>query len=250
MNLTDQDKNQQKVLIKTGETIGTEALVRWQHPELGLLGPDRFITIAEDTGLIIGIGQWVLQNACEAAVHLNRHRSTPFKIAVNFSYRQFIHHDLAEEVKTFLLNTGCRGEWLEFEITESLMIEDNPQTNKTLETLRALGITIAIDDFGTGYSALNYLTRLPMDVLKIDRSFIKGIDTDPRKAGLVRAFISMGKTLGMEIVAEGVETSAQSERLQELGCCLGQGYLFGKPMSFPSLLATLEDDPESFIGST
>jgi diguanylate cyclase (GGDEF)-like protein/PAS domain S-box-containing protein len=234
---------QPKVLLENGRIIGGEALVRWRHPELGLLSPDRFITIAEENGSIIGIGRWVMENACRAAVGFNRHSTIPFKIAVNLSCRQFVLHDLAGEVRAILQATGCQGQWLEFEITESLMIEDNLQVRKTLEALRALGISIAIDDFGTGYSALSYLTRFPMDVLKIDRSFINGIDADPRKAGLVNAFISVGKTLGMEIVAEGVETAAQSEILELLGCELAQGYLFGRPQSLEDFMANLPAAP-------
>jgi diguanylate cyclase (GGDEF)-like protein/PAS domain S-box-containing protein len=230
---------QPKVHLESGRVIGGEALVRWHHPELGILTPDRFITVAEESGAIIGVGQWVLQNACRAAVRLNRYGAMPFKVAVNLSSRQFIQHDLTGEVKAILEQTGCRGQWLEFEITESLMIEDNRQVRETLEALCALGISIAIDDFGTGYSALSYLCRFPMNVLKIDRSFIDGIDTDPRKAGLVKAFISVGKTLGMEIVAEGVETAAQSTVLQQLGCDLGQGYLFGRPQSFQGFMGIL-----------
>lgn len=230
---------QPKVLLESGRIVGVEALLRWCHPELGMLAPDRFITIAEETGLIVDIGRWVLKTACRAAVLFNRERFPDFRVAVNLSYRQFVRHDLAEEVRTLLTATGCRGEWLEFEITESLMIEDNPEVRRILEGLRALGISIAIDDFGTGYSALNYLTRFPMDVLKIDRSFIDGIDADPRKAGLVRAFISLGRTLGMEIVAEGVETEAQSAVLQQLGCELGQGYLFGRPQPFREFMVAL-----------
>ncbi|MEZ4598179.1 MAG: EAL domain-containing protein [Syntrophotaleaceae bacterium] len=227
---------QPKVLLKTGQVTGGEALLRWRHPQLGILSPDRFVPIAEESGLIIPIGQWVLQNACRQAVLFNQHSSFPFKVAVNLSTRQFVQHDLVGEVKTILRETGCRGQWLEFEITESLMIDDNRKIRKTLETLRALGISIAIDDFGTGYSALNYLRRFPMDVLKIDRSFVDGIDSDPRKAGLVKAFISVGQALEMDIVAEGVETEAQSSLLQQLGCRLGQGYLFGKPQSLEVFL--------------
>jgi diguanylate cyclase (GGDEF)-like protein/PAS domain S-box-containing protein len=234
---------QPKVLLENGRIIGGEALVRWHHPELGLLSPDRFITIAEESGSIIDIGRWVMENACRAAVRFNRHSTIPFKIAVNLSCRQFVLHDLAGEVRAILHATGCLGQWLEFEITESLMIEDNLQVRKTLEALRALGISIAIDDFGTGYSALSYLTRFSMDVLKIDRSFINGIDTDPRKAGLVNAFIAVGKTLGMEIVAEGVETAAQAAVLELLGCELAQGYLFGRPQTLEDFTANLPAAP-------
>jgi EAL domain-containing protein (putative c-di-GMP-specific phosphodiesterase class I) len=144
--------------------------------------------------------------------------------------------------------TGCLGKWLEFEITESLLIDDNLQVRKTLENLRALGVSIAIDDFGTGYSPLNYLMRFPMDVLKIDRSFTLGIDSDPRKNGLVKAFISLGKTLDMEIVAEGVETECQSATLRQMGCKLGQGYLFGEPRSFEEFMAALSAEGKNADG--
>ena len=230
---------QPKVLMASVEVIGGEALLRWHHPELGLLTPDRFITIAEENGAIIDIGHWVLENACRAAVRFNGHSSRSIKVAVNLSSRQFVHHDLVGEIRGILNGTGCRGEWLEFEITESLLLEDNQQIRNTLEELRALGINIAIDDFGTGYSALSYLNRFPVDVLKIDRSFVDGIDADPRKAGLVNAFISVAKTLDMKIVAEGVETEAQQKILLQKGCSLGQGYLFGKPQTFENFMAFL-----------
>lgn len=230
---------QPKVLMASGKIIGGEALLRWHHPEQGLLTPDRFITIAEENGAIIDIGHWVLESACHAAVSFNGQSSAFIKVAVNLSSRQFVHHDLAGEVRATLNATGCRGEWLEFEITESLLLEDNRQIRHTLEELRALGITIAIDDFGTGYSALSYLKRFPVDVLKIDRSFVDGIDADPCKAGLVNAFISVGKTLEMNIVAEGVETEAQAKILLQKGCNLGQGYLFGKPQTFKDFTALL-----------
>lgn len=231
--------HQPKVLLKTGQIAGGEALLRWRHPQLGILTPDQFIPIAEESGLIISIGQWVLRNAFREAVLLNRHSSLPFKLAVNLSSRQFMQHDLAGEVETLLKETGCEGPWLEFEITESLMIDDNLKVRKTLETFRALGISIAIDDFGTGYSAIDYLRRFPMDVLKIDRSFVDDMENDSRKTGLVKAFIALGNALDMEIVAEGIETEAQSVLLQKMGCRLGQGYLFGKPQTFEKLMADL-----------
>ncbi|ABA90290.1 diguanylate cyclase/phosphodiesterase, PAS, PAS and PAS domain-containing [Syntrophotalea carbinolica DSM 2380] len=230
---------QPKVQLKDGRVVGVEALLRWWHPVLGMLTPDRFISIAEETGLIVEIGEWVLKTACQAAVDFNRNATAPFKVAVNLSCRQFLQNDLAATIEAILKTTGCRGEWLECEITESLMIEDNPQVAKTLEALRSLGITIAIDDFGTGYSALNYLSRFPIDVLKIDRSFINHIDTDPCKVGLVKVFIALGTNLEMQIVAEGVETVSESASLQKLGCGLAQGYLFGKPQPFKALMATL-----------
>ncbi|MEZ4598639.1 MAG: EAL domain-containing protein [Syntrophotaleaceae bacterium] len=229
--------HQPKVLLRTGQVVGTEALLRWRHPQQGLLSPLQFIPIAEETGLILSIGQWVLRNACREAVILNRHSSSPLKVAVNLSCRQFIQHDLTGEVETILRETGCRAQWLELEITESLMLDEHWSIRKTLKKLRGLGITIAIDDFGTGYSALDYLRRFPMDVLKIDRSFVDGIDQDPRKAGLVKAFIAVAHALQMEIVAEGIETEAQRDLLQTLGCRLGQGFLFGKPQTLETLIA-------------
>jgi diguanylate cyclase (GGDEF)-like protein/PAS domain S-box-containing protein len=226
---------QPKVRMEDGRIVGMEALLRWHHPELGLVTPDRFIGIAEETGLIIEIGKWVLKTACRAAVRFNRHGAAPCKVAVNLSSRQFIGHDLIATVSEALHATGCRGEWLEFEITESIMIDDNPRVRRVLEAFQILGITIAIDDFGTGYSALNYLSRFPIDVLKIDRSFVRGIDSDSRKAGLVNVFMSLGKALNLEIVAEGVETEAEAAALQQLGCVLSQGYLYGRPMPFEDI---------------
>jgi diguanylate cyclase (GGDEF)-like protein/PAS domain S-box-containing protein len=240
---------QPKVLLETGRVTGVETLLRWRHPELGLLSPERFIPIAEENGLILDLGQWVLEKACRDAVRINGSRRIPLKVAVNLSCRQFVRQDLASSTENILNATGCLGKWLEFEITESLLIDDNPQVRKTLETLRALGVSIALDDFGTGYSALNYLTRFPMDVLKIDRSFTLGIDSDPRKNGLVKTFISLGKTLDMEIVAEGVETESQSATLRQLGCELGQGYLFGEPGSFEEFMATLSANEKNADGS-
>lgn len=230
---------QPKVQLEDSRVIGVEALLRWWHPVLGMLTPDRFISIAEETGLIVEIGVWVLKTACQAAVDFNRNATAPIKVAVNLSCRQFLQNDLAATIEAILETTGCLGEWLECEITESLMIEDNPQVAKTLEALRALGVTIAIDDFGTGYSALNYLSRFPIDVLKIDRSFINHIDTDPCKVGLVKVFIALGANLDMRVVAEGVETASESATLQQLGCGLAQGYLFGKPQPFDVLMTTL-----------
>lgn len=231
---------QPKVLLEGGRIVGAEALLRWCHPDLGMLAPDRFICIAEETGLIIDIGRWVLETACKAAIQFNRNSRLPFKVAVNLSYRQFVRHDLVAEVESILHRTGCRGEWLELEITESLMVEDNLLVRRSLDALRSLGITIAIDDFGTGFSALNYLSRFPMDVLKIDRSFIDGMADDARKAGLVQAFISIGKALAMDIVAEGVETAVQVAALQKWGCDKGQGTFFGRPQPFSALLAVMQ----------
>lgn len=221
---------QPKVKLLAGEPVGAEALLRWNHPERGMVPPDSFIGIAEDSGLIVGIGEWVLRKACLAACDWNRETTTPLKIAVNVSSRQFAANDFAKTVATVLEETGCRPEWLEIEITESLLLNGNEDNLRILEALHDMGITLAIDDFGTGYSALGYITRFPIDTIKIDRSFINDITSNPESAELVRAIISLASSLRMELVAEGVETSAQASYLSKCGCALAQGYLFGKPM--------------------
>ncbi|PSJ45169.1 GGDEF domain-containing protein [Zobellella endophytica] len=186
---------QPKVDLLRERITGYEALLRWRHPSLGLLTPDRFIGIAEETGIIVEIGGWVLRTACEAAVRWSRGGWTDFTVAVNLSVRQFLEHDLAGEVGAILVETGCRPEWLELEITENLLLEDRDETRATLGQLRDLGLKLAIDDFGTGYSALNYLARFPIDILKIDRSFVQGIGRDESSEKLVRGIVSLARSL-------------------------------------------------------
>jgi diguanylate cyclase (GGDEF)-like protein/PAS domain S-box-containing protein len=236
---------QPQVEITSGRLIGVEALLRWNRGTHGMVTPDRFIPIAEETGLIVGIGEWVLETACEAAVAWNTGREVPLKIAVNLSTRQFLRNDLAQSVRTVLENTGCQPEWLALEITESLLLDDAEDIRNTLVQFDAMGLSIAIDDFGTGYSALGYLNRFPVGVLKIDRSFVRDITTDRDRAELVKAIISMARSLRMGLVAEGVETDAQAAYLGNLGCHVAQGYLFGKPMprsEFEALLGKGVDD--------
>jgi diguanylate cyclase (GGDEF)-like protein len=222
---------QPKVRLADSAVIGAEALLRWRHPELGLLTPDAFIGIAEDTGLIVEIGRWVLKTACAHAVAWNAGRAEPLKIAVNLSSRQFTQNDLVGDVRGALEETGCHPEWLECEITESLILRDELAVHIALAELSEIGISIAIDDFGTGQSALAYLNRFHVDVLKIDRSFVDGAEHDPRKAELVKAFISIAAALEMETVAEGIETIEQAALLQAFGCGIGQGYLLGRPVA-------------------
>ena len=221
---------QPKVKLPTNELVGAEALLRWNHPERGLVPPDAFIGIAEDTGLIVGIGEWVLRSACLTAYRWNREVAKPLKVAVNVSSRQFSANDIVKTVAGILEETCCRPEWLEIEITESLLLNGSADNLRILEALHDMGITLAIDDFGTGYSALGYITRFPIDTLKIDRSFINDIISNPDSAELVRAIISLGRSLRMGLVAEGVETPSQASYLKKCGCSLAQGYLFGKPM--------------------
>lgn len=221
---------QPQVELTSGKTVGAEALLRWHHGSKGLITPDKFIPVAEETGLIVGIGEWVLHSVCQAAVIWNTHRVTPLRIAVNLSTRQFIRNDLVSTVQRILQETGCAPGWLKLEITESLLLEDSKEIASMLATFNSMGLAISIDDFGTGYSALSYLNRFPVSQIKIDRSFVQGIPNDHDKTELVKAMISIAQALDLELVAEGVETQEQADCLLAKGCKLVQGYLFGKPM--------------------
>lgn len=221
---------QPKVRLENETMIGSEALLRWRHPQLGMVPPDQFIQVAEDTGLIVAIGNWVLREACRAASEWNVDGGPPHKVAVNMSARQFQAGDLVASVAAILDETACRPEWIEIEITESLLLDEDGRTLEILTCLRAMGMTVAIDDFGTGYSALSYLARFPIDTLKIDRSFIHSLTLEKRHAELVKAILSIARCLGQEVVAEGVETAEQAKFLQAHGCKLAQGYLYSKPL--------------------
>lgn len=229
---------QPQVTIADGRVISSEALLRWHSQELGLVMPDQFIGIAEDTGLIVEIGEWVLHEACRAACDWHAF-GLPHKVAVNLSPRQFEDPDLDKRIATTLIQTGCRPEWIELEITERLLVGNIDRVRTTLETLREQGFSIAIDDFGTGYSSLSYLTELPIDVLKIDRVFVKDVLSSASKRELVRTIIAMANSLSMKLVAEGVETLAQADFLAASGCDVGQGYLFGRPIPRAQLEETL-----------
>ena len=223
---------QPKFELSTGKLVGAEALMRWNHPTRGMVPPLSFISLAEDTGLIVPMGRWALRSACKAAVHWNHVCGHPLKIAVNLSARQFAGDtNFARSVQEILEETGCQPQWLELEITESLLLDNRDEVRDTLEELAVLGVTIAIDDFGTGYSALSYLTRFPVQILKIDRSFVKELPTNKSSAELVKAIVSLGRSLNMALVAEGVETKEQAAHLNGLGCEMVQGFLFGKPVT-------------------
>ena len=223
---------QPKVALRRGaQLVGAEALLRWRHPSLGLLAPDAFIPLAEETGLIVPMGRWVLHQAAATVVRWNQGRAEPLTMAVNVSTRQFIDDDLPAAVHEALLATGCQPAWLEVEITESALLEDSELVRSVLVALRQMQVRVAIDDFGTGYSALSYLARFDVDCLKIDKSFVQAIELGDRQAELVKAFIAMADALGLHLVAEGVETSAQSQFLFEQGCQVAQGYRFGRPAS-------------------
>ncbi|MDF9392192.1 MULTISPECIES: sensor domain-containing protein [Methylococcus] len=222
--------------------VGAEALLRWNRQDHGIALPCKFMPIAEETGLIVGIGEWVLAAACEAAVAWNDRRERPLSVAVNLSPRQFILNDLAGTVRRILEETGCRPEWLELEITENLLFEDSSEVRTILEDLDRMGLSIAIDDFGTGYSALSYLHRFPVKRIKIDRSFVHGVPTDRRRLELVKAMISIAQALRLEVLAEGVETPQQAVYLQAHGCRLAQGYLFGVPQPLRGFEALIGGD--------
>ncbi|WP_158219887.1 bifunctional diguanylate cyclase/phosphodiesterase [Ideonella sp. A 288] len=219
--------------------LGVEALLRWQHPTLGMLAPDSFIGLAEETGMILPIGRWVMRTAAEAAVRLNRGRSEPLHVAVNVSTRQVTDDGLPALVDEVLAQTGCHPDWLSIEITESVLLQDSNRVQQALDALRARGLGIAIDDFGTGYSALNYLARFPIDCLKIDKSFVHCIGRSRRDDELVKAFVALAAALNLTTVAEGVETAEQADFLLGQGCGQAQGWLFGRPMPEDRFVAWL-----------
>ncbi|HEX2501257.1 MAG TPA: EAL domain-containing protein [Methylomirabilota bacterium] len=222
---------QPQVDLRTARIVGLEALVRWEHPERGLVPPGSFIPIAEETGLILPIGRWVLQTACRQASiwRADTEIGLDIVMAVNLSPRQFRHPRLVQDVGEVLAESGLDASGLEVEITEGTAMGDADATVKTLEHLKAIGIRLAIDDFGTGYSSLGYLKRFPIDVLKVDRSFVAGLPANRGDAAIVRAVVGLTRALGLKAVAEGVETADQLTELRELGCDQGQGYFFGRP---------------------
>ncbi|EJC83403.1 PAS domain S-box/diguanylate cyclase (GGDEF) domain-containing protein [Rhizobium leguminosarum bv. trifolii WSM2297] len=226
---------QPKVLLDSGVMVGCEALLRWRHPEMGMIPPVRFIPVAEDTGLIVELGQWVLREACQTATELNADSRSPHKVAINLSVKQFQSAGLVKSIADILDETGCRAEWVEIEITESLLLDQKDETLQALSELRSMGFSIAIDDFGTGYSALNYLARFPIDTLKIDRSFINS--TDRRNEELVKAILSIARCLGQNVVAEGVETAEQAAFLAANGCGSAQGFLYSKAVPKADIIA-------------
>ncbi|MGJ7922359.1 EAL domain-containing protein [Neobacillus sp. LXY-4] len=230
---------QPQIDIETGEIIGVEALLRWNHPQYGLIPPARFIPIAEDTGLIVPIGEWVLRTACKQVKEWQNQGLPPFVVGVNLSIRQFYQQNLVETVKEILAETKLLPKYLELEITESMMMNMD-HTLKTLQLLKELGVQIAIDDFGTGYSSLSYIKFLKVDRLKIDQSFVRDLITDESDTTIVSTIISMAQHLQFTVIAEGIETLKQKEILHKENCKLGQGYLFSPPLSPRELVEQFE----------
>jgi diguanylate cyclase (GGDEF)-like protein len=217
--------------VSSQQIVGFEALLRWRHPERGLVSPLEFIPLAEETGLIVPIGRWVLQEATrQAAEWQNRSPLGRLRMSVNVSVRQFQHPDLVGDVAEALQRSGLDATLLTLEITESLFAQDIEETTRKIGLLKAQGIRLALDDFGTGYSSLSYLRRFPIDTLKIDKSFIDGVTTSAEGHAVVAAITQLGETLHLEVVAEGLETAEQVETLRALGCPLGQGYHFSRPL--------------------
>jgi EAL domain-containing protein (putative c-di-GMP-specific phosphodiesterase class I) len=217
--------------IATGRITGLEALLRWQHPELGLVPPDKFIRIAENSGLIVPIGEWVLRTACSQAQKWQNEGLPALTVAVNVSAVQFRQEDFCAIVRTALCETGLAPQYLELELTESLLLENADLTLSVIQKLKAIGVTLAIDDFGTGYSSFSYLRQFRVSKLKIDRSFIRDVATNPDDAAITAAIISMAKSLRLKVIAEGVENEAQRSFLQAHLCDEIQGYYFSKPLT-------------------
>ena len=220
------------VALGMGRISGLEALIRWEHPERGVLAPDLFVPLAEETGLIGELGRQVLASACAQARRWQLEHPTdpPLRVSVNLSPRQLQDDALAEQVPGALGASGLPPSALVLEITESAMMHDTESAVRKLHALKDLGVRLAVDDFGTGYSSLSYLQRFPIDILKIDRSFVSGIESDDEKLSLVRAIVSLAQTLRLQTVAEGVETARQAEVVTRLGCDLAQGYHLAPPM--------------------
>jgi diguanylate cyclase (GGDEF)-like protein/PAS domain S-box-containing protein len=230
---------QPQVSLETGRIVGVEALVRWRHPELGLLPPGDFIPLAEQTGLIVKLGDWVLRSACRQARRWQRDGLPPVTVSVNVSARQFRERDWVSHVAAALTESDLDPHWLELELTESLIMQDPRTAVATMQGLRELGVQIAIDDFGTGYSNLSSLNTFPISRLKIDQSFMRGLPDAKGDSAITVAMISLGHQLGLSVIAEGVETATQMEFLREKGCDAVQGYFVGRPMPAAEVEARL-----------
>src|SRR6202165_6038979 len=233
---------QPQIEIRTGRIVGVEALIRWNHPTLGMLGPAHFIGVAEEAGLIMGIWEWVLVAALIQHNAWLAQGLPEVTIAVNLSSVQFSDPALAERVEEIARVVGVPLDYLEFEVTESMLLVDSDAALKTLTALRAMGVKIAIDDFGTGYSSLSYLRRLPLDKLKLDKSFIRAAGESEADAAITRAIVAMAQSLRLTVVAEGVETQAQINFLGSLGCTIMQGFLLSRPLTAPAIAELLREN--------
>lgn len=223
---------QPQINLKSNNVTSVEVLLRWEHPDLGMISPGEFIPIAEETGLIISIGEWVLRKACQTMKSWQMAGHPPLRVAVNLSARQFHQHDLVHQIKTVLTETSLEPNFLELEITENMVMSDVKNAIKVLHQLKDLGVLISIDDFGTGYSSLNYLKEFPVDTLKIDRSFIFDIDKNSNSVALTKAITTLAHDLNLNVVAEGVENYKQLSLVKQFSCDFVQGFYFSKPLSY------------------
>jgi EAL domain-containing protein (putative c-di-GMP-specific phosphodiesterase class I) len=231
----------QPIVCTSGRGVkAMEVLLRWRRPGHGLVGPDDFIPMLEENGLIVPVGEWVIRAACEQAVAWREAGLPPVPLAVNLSARQFMHRGLVEAIRRIVTETGIEPAMLEFEITETALMQHGQQTLETLGQISKMGIRLSIDDFGTGYSSLAYLKRFPVHKIKIDRAFVRDLETSSEDRAIVAAIMALAGSLQLSVVAEGVETEAQLALLREHGCGFAQGYLFAKPAdaaAMPPLLA-------------
>jgi EAL domain-containing protein (putative c-di-GMP-specific phosphodiesterase class I) len=241
------------VRLEDGVVTGVEALLRWHHPERGLVPPDQFIPFAEESGLIVPLGRWVLREGCRQA-QLFRDRTdfeTPLSVSINLSVKQLFDSDIIADVRDALTESGLDPSALTLEITESVMMTDTALAVERLSELKDLGIKLAMDDFGTGYSSLSYLSRFPIDILKMDRSLLQAGES-PVTSGLATAVLALGETFDIDVVAEGIEFAEQWTTLRDLGCELGQGFYFARPMEQQTVLGYLrqqsgEGEPGSVV---
>ena len=244
---------QPEVELTTRKIVGLEALIRWEHPERGLIPPMEFIPLAEESGMILPIGDWGLSEACNQIQRWCREdrRHHSLRVCVNLSARQFSRHGLADHVEALLVQFGISSRQLGLEMTESSLIPNMPIALEVLGSLRRLGVSLLMDDFGTGYSSLNHLHSFPFDVLKIDRSFVGRMTEGDQPLQIVRTIIELARVLGMDVVAEGIETTEQYHLLRQLGCRFGQGFLFARPLSAEAVTRLLRlpgrvlPDPEA-----
>jgi diguanylate cyclase (GGDEF)-like protein len=229
-----------------GQTLGFEALLRWQHPMRGLILPAEFIAVAESSGLIVALGTWVLRSACLQLKAFSRQAAhSHWTIAVNVSAAQFRQPDFVARVQTILLQTGANAARLELELTESQLADDIPDVMSKMDALHDVGVCLSLDDFGTGYSSLAILKRLPLNQLKIDQTFVNVMLDDPQNVSIIRAIVALGESLGLAVIAEGVESRVQRDALLALGCHHFQGYLFGKPTPSPAAATCATDSAQA-----
>jgi EAL domain-containing protein (putative c-di-GMP-specific phosphodiesterase class I) len=239
---------QPKIDARSSSIIGAEALIRWRHPELGIVSPAEFIPLAEETGLIVPIGEWVLKSACAQIRKWHDAGFTFMQVAINMSSRNFEQENFATTIAQALSECALQAGCLELEMTEGTLMQDAETMVNTLKRLKATGVKLSIDDFGTGYSSLSYLRRFSLDALKIDQSFVRDITVNADDAAITSAIIAMAKSLKLDVVAEGVQTGAQAAMLRKLGCQIMQGYLFSRPVPADQFTQLLREQAKLFSG--